>query len=169
MDAKYFRQCVEFVAGVVDANEARPSLRGVLLEFSPGRINMVGTDGKRMAIVRTDAAHMMGDGSVIVRPPQGLETLAGPVTFLDGMVMDDGGRFVTLEPIAAPIIDWRRAIQHQAPMEYAAFDPELLADTLERLAPFGPVTVSTWRVTGGPSVHLTAKKDAQAVVMGVKE
>lgn len=168
MDANYFRQCMELMVGIIDPREPRTALRGVLLEFKPGHVNMVSTNGNRIAVVRAEAAHMMGEASIIIRPPQGLEALGGVVTFIDGMVMDEGGRFVTLETIAAPVIDWRRAVTVKTEPSHVAVNTELLADTLQRLVPFGWVSVSNGRVEGGPCICLTAHREAKAVVMGIK-
>lgn len=168
MDAKYFKQCMGLVAAMVDPAEQRPALRGVTLEFTPGCINMVGTDGRRIAIVRAECAHMMGERVISVRPPEHLDELAGQVTVLEGMIMDESGAYVAIEALDVKPIDWRYAVTSPHHPESVAVDAALLSDTLARLAPFGWVSVRNGKVSGGPCILLTAQHHAQAVVMGVR-
>ena len=75
MPIKDFREMVQQSSFAVSDDETRYFMNGVFLEKSEGKINMVATDGRRLAFVGKSAGKNIEDFSGIIIPPKILNTI----------------------------------------------------------------------------------------------
>jgi len=75
MPIKDFKEMVQQSVFAVSDDETRYFMNGVFMEKSEGRVNMVATDGRRMAFVGKNAENKIDDFSGIIIPPKILNTV----------------------------------------------------------------------------------------------
>jgi DNA polymerase-3 subunit beta len=74
MPIKDFKDMVQQTVFAVSDDETRYFMNGVLLEKSEGKINMVATDGRRLAFIEKSAGNKINDFAGIIIPPKILST-----------------------------------------------------------------------------------------------
>jgi len=75
MPIKDFREMVQQSVFAVSDDETRYFMNGVFMEKSEGKINMVATDGRRLAFINKNAPEKVEDFSGIIIPPKILNTI----------------------------------------------------------------------------------------------
>ena len=75
MPIKDFKEMVQQSVFAVSDDETRYFMNGVYMEKSEGKINMVATDGRRLAFVGKSASDKIEDFSGIIIPPKILSTV----------------------------------------------------------------------------------------------
>jgi DNA polymerase-3 subunit beta len=75
MPIKDFREMVTQSVFAVSDDETRYFMNGVFMEKSEGKINMVATDGRRLAFVGKTASGKINDFSGVIIPPKILSTI----------------------------------------------------------------------------------------------
>ena len=75
MPIKDFREMVQQSVFAISDDETRYFMNGVYLEKNEGKINMVATDGRRLAYISKDAGKEIGDFSGVIIPPKILNTI----------------------------------------------------------------------------------------------
>jgi len=75
MSIKDFRDMIQQSVFAVSDDETRYFMNGVFLEKSEGNINMVATDGRRLAFVSKKASKKINDFAGIIIPPKILTTI----------------------------------------------------------------------------------------------
>ena len=75
MPIKDFREMVQQSVFAVSDDETRYFMNGVFFEKSEGKLNMVSTDGRRLAFIGKDADSKIKDFSGVIIPPKILNTI----------------------------------------------------------------------------------------------
>ena len=75
MPIKDFKEMVQQTVFAVSDDETRYFMNGVFLEKSEDKINMVATDGRRLAFINKNAEKEISDFSGIIIPPKILNTI----------------------------------------------------------------------------------------------
>jgi len=75
MPIKDFKDMVQQSVFAVSDDETRYFMNGVLLEKSEGKINMVATDGRRLAFIGKEAGKKINDFEGVIIPPKILSTV----------------------------------------------------------------------------------------------
>jgi len=75
MPIKEFREMVQQSVFAVSDDETRYFMNGVYMEKAENKINMVATDGRRLAFISKDASKKIKDFSGIIIPPKILSTV----------------------------------------------------------------------------------------------
>jgi DNA polymerase-3 subunit beta len=75
MPIKDFREMVQQSAFAVSDDETRYFMNGVYLEKNEGKINMVATDGRRLAFIGKSADKKINDFQGVIIPPKILQTI----------------------------------------------------------------------------------------------
>ena len=135
-----FRRMTARVLFAVSSEESRFQLNGALLKLKKGALEMVATDGHRLALVENEIAALTTEDSVLV-PRKALQELlrfegAGEITFRRGehhLSFRSGDRELICRILEGTFPDYERVIAKDND-SHAVFDRQKLSEAIRRVA-----------------------------------
>jgi DNA polymerase-3 subunit beta len=143
IDGKVLSRMVRKVLFAVSRDETRPALNGVLWHTSEDGLNMVATDGHRLAKITRGDLKITGSGKDIIVPPKVLDNLVklmGDDPGEVGIIVNEGsvvflleGTILTSRLLEGPYPNYEQVIPKDNTKQ-ATVDKEILQAAVRRVA-----------------------------------
>jgi DNA polymerase-3 subunit beta len=143
MEGKNLSRMIKKVLFAVSRDETRPALNGILWHSSEEGLNMVATDGHRLAKITRNDLKLSGPGKDIIVPPKVLENLVrlmGEEPGEVGIIVNEGsiifiieGAILTSRLLEGPYPNYEQVIPKDNSKQ-AVMDKEILQAAVRRVA-----------------------------------
>jgi DNA polymerase III subunit beta len=143
IDGKVLSRMVRKVLFAVSRDETRPALNGILWHTSEEGLNMVATDGHRLAKITRNDLKLTGAGKDIIVPPKVLDNLVrlmGEEPGEVGIIVNEGsviflleGAILTSRLLEGPYPNYEQVIPKDNNKQ-ASMDKEILQAAVRRVA-----------------------------------